>query len=222
MLIISFASFSTINISPSFFLSSSNVLNEFTWVLIGAVISLLITYLKEMVESPKIKIRVVRGANEPTIHPRIPVAFFHLEVINSGKESSISSDIKLTFEDMTGQRLFDPISAKWDASPEPLGPLLANGTAQYFPSLSAVNNLINIRKDIPETLCIFTKYINDPYLYAFNSDSYPRQFRYRLWRINIGTYRLKVSLRANNTHCDASFIISNLGNTLQDVLIVEE
>ncbi len=184
--------------------------------------SLLITYIKDIIESPKLEIRVVRGVNEPAIHPNLHVGFFHLEVINHGKNSAISSDIKLTFEDMTGRRLFDPLSAKWDASPEPLGPYLPNGFTTYFPSLSVINNLINIRKDITETFCIFIKYMNDPFIYAFNSDSYPYQFKRPLWRINIGTYRLNVNLRASNAHYESSFIITNSGNNIQDVLIVNE
>lgn len=170
-------------------------------------------YIKNR-EKPNLSIRLITE-NEPKTHHNFDVAFYHLDVLNTGQDMAISCDIRLTYRTEQGEELFS-IYGKWDRSPEPLSELDDEGRVRYWPSLSAIGNLVNIRKDIPESYCIGIKG-NETAFFAFNSDSYGFPFfRNPNWRLDTGHYLLDVEIRGANVRARNRFqIINNSENRLQ-------
>lgn len=193
-----------------------------TWFFYGAFFSFGLSFVSRILwakfQKPRLNINaIVIDENEPKIHPRIPLAFYHLEILNSGRSSAISCDISLIFQNENMEELFR-LTGKWDRSPEPLGPLQPEGGTQLWPSLSAIGNLINIRPGLPETFCIVIKG-NEVNSYAFNSDSYFYGFKNPHWVLTQGTYYVDVEIRGGNASVKSKFEITNIGNTNRDIRI---
>ena len=202
--------------------------DKITWLFIGtifgAIISIFISIgtkkIWEFLQKPILNLNITAIVdNEPTIHIEYNIAFYHIDVHNTGKTTAISCDINLTFRDENKNFLFK-LPGKWDRSPEPLGPIQPGGGTQIWPSLSAIGGLVNIRPNIPERFCIVIKG-NEEACYAFNSDSYFYAFRNPKWILEQGRFFVDVEVRGGNAYVKSTFLIENQGNTNQDISITK-
>jgi len=173
--------------------------------------------LRWWLSKPKVSISIPeRGANEPAIHPKNGIAFYHLLVENKGKNTATDAELKISFKDENETGLFS-LKGKWDSGPEPIGPIV-NNKPTPMPSLIPFAERINIRKKLPESFCLVIK-DNQSFCYAFNCDSYFHGFKKRNWRLPPGNFIVEVEVKGGNAEKKQRFLLRNTGNTIHDIEI---
>jgi len=169
---------------------------------------------------PKLTIELVpKGKDEPALHPRTGLAFYHLVVKNSGKSTAYDCDLYISFKEKDGRKLF-ALKGKWDRGPEPLGPILERGLSQLWPSLIPLTELVNVRPGIPETFCLVIK-DNEEQCYAFNAYSYFYNYKNPEWQLGRGEFVAEIDLKSGNAKAFSKFLIKNKGTRVQDITILK-
>ncbi|MHA1833282.1 MAG: hypothetical protein ACTSV7_04770, partial [Candidatus Baldrarchaeia archaeon] len=189
-------------------------------IIVSIPISLLSSYLWHRVRRPKLTIEVVpKTKKEPSVHPKMGIAFYHLVVKNNGKTTAYDSEVFISFKDMHGNELFS-LNGKWDRGPEPLGPVEKEGKSKIWAGLIPASELINIRPGIPETFCLVVKDNEEP-CYAFNAYSYFHNFKNPNWQLPVGKYIAEVTIKSGNIKKTSKFLVENKGTSIFDVDILK-
>jgi len=199
----------------------------FSWILsalaggivVSIPISFVSSYLWYRLRRPKLSINVVRNPQEPGIHPRTGIAFYHLVVENNGKTTAYDSEIYIKFTDfdLPHNERFS-LKGKWDRGPEPTGPVQRGGWSRVWPALIPFAELVNIRAGIPEPFCLVIKDNEAPF-YAFNAYSYFHNYKNPNWQLPLGRYIAEVEVRSGNAKKFSRFLVENRGNTNRDAQI---
>jgi hypothetical protein len=191
--------------------------------LLGALIisppfSFVFSYVWHKYLSPNLSIECVEKSDEePRIHPRNHMAFYHLDAKNKGRTTAFDSEIHFSFKSIDQKQLFS-LAGKWDRGPEPLGPMKKNYLAQVWPSLIPFAEHVNVRPGIPEPFCLVVK-DNEEFCYAFGCESYFYNFKNPKWQLPLGEFIVEVEIKSGIAKRFSRFLLKNKGSSIQDIEI---
>jgi hypothetical protein len=188
---------------------------------LGIVASGIAAVIYEHATSPLVAISLDERPLALGQYPDLPPhAFYHLRISNvpaklpfSSRKPAWSSKATIEVFDLNGNRVIaDPIHARWPSQPEPLIPAVA-GIQQV--NLLDFSRLMNARKvDMhsheEEYISLAIKFDGQPECYIFSNESYLYPaWSNPAWRLNLGTYRVLVTVFYSRGRAQCAFTLTN-------------
>ncbi|RKY10552.1 MAG: hypothetical protein DRP65_06420 [Planctomycetota bacterium] len=157
-----------------------------------------------------------------------PHEFYHLKVRNlpakcplPGRKPAWSCKANIEVFNTDGSRVIqDPIPARWTSQPEPLVPVLQAGQPANLldPAKIITGRKVDVHGHEDQQLSIAVKFDGEPECHIFSNESYQfRRWQNPAWRLEIGTYRLRITLFYERGRSQDDFELRNSGPSRDDV-----
>lgn len=190
----------------------------------GIIASGIAAIMYERATRPKLEVTL---DDEPRaqgqIQGRPPHEFYHVKVRNRaavwplpGRKPAWSCKALIEVLDTHGSRVISqPIHARWTSQPEPLLPGVAGGQAVNLVDFARVMNArkIDIHSHEDQQLSLVLKFEGQAECYLFSNESYLFNWTNAAWRLNPGTYRVRVVVFYERGTVERDFELDNLGTT---------
>ncbi len=122
----------------------------------------------------------------------------------------------------TGEPLIEGIRARWSSQPEPISSFVVGD--RVVAAVDMAKMIAGRRLDVyghqPERLVVAIKHAGSPHIHLFSNESY--QFEHSRnpdWRLDSGSYRLRVTIHYERGTVHQQFSLRNTGTSLDDVRI---
>ena len=187
-----------------------------SWFSLGLLGPLFISSIYKFWEEPRLKI--VEKTRPEYYHRTGKIGFYHLLVENLGKNMAYECEAHVTIKEEAGKKLFE-FSAKWSATPEPLGAFLPDGKQEIITSLIPFSTKINLKSKMPQAFCILVKDNNEEECYGWNARSYLFGHKSTEWKLGLGIYVAEVEVFGGNVKKLEKFKIENNGKHSTNIRI---
>jgi len=197
----------------------------------GIIASAIATLMIDYGTKPLLKIfqddSPIRAQGQNPNHP--PHEFYHLKVSNvsarwplPGRRPAWACKATIEVFDINGTTRVIPeiIIARWPSQPEPLLPTFNSGhvTNILDPARVLMAQRYDVHNHDNPLLDIAIKYEGNQDCYIFSNESYLYQmWQNPNWRLNNGTYKLKIILYYERGPKEFIFRLRNAGNTRNDL-----
>lgn len=196
-------------------------------VILGAVISILVTALVEWLRKPRLSITVEDlpfDASYPdewpaqrTRHLRVNVANLQLQWSFRwmSRNAALQCEAEVTFFRSDGQRVFvKPMPGRWTDLPEPVpmvGDLGGQRLTLYDPNITKELRHLDIYPGRPRLLDIAGRFDGDDECYGWTSANYSSEPRWKNpeWKLPAGLYLVKIDVNADSAITSAAFRLIN-------------
>lgn len=169
-----------------------------------------------------------RAQGQVPEHPRHE--FYHVKVRNlparwplPGRRPAWSCKCNLEVFGADAQPCFPgPLLARWTSHPEPVFPIADQGRVVHIPDFAKMiaGRKVDVHNHDDQQLSVALKFEGEAAIHLFTNESYlfPR-WQNPAWRLEIGTYRLRVTAYYERGRAVGDFELANLGTSLDGVRI---
>ena len=195
-------------------------------VVVGGLITIVVTIVVEWVRKPKLDIEIGDPADNNYPSGQIQQGrFIYLHVHNKplsffrwmARNPALQCHGTITFHDMEGQRIFDrAMPIRWSDSPEPIAPqVVVNNTAVTLIDPHRIGDIE--RRDIhpgeSERMDIVARFENDTECYGWSNQNYfsTPAWRNPDWCLPRGKYLACVNVVSSGEKCTRVFRVINTG-----------
>lgn len=199
----------------------------------GLIASGIVAVLYEHATRPWLEILPDTGRAQGQHQNGQPHEFYHLKVRNMppilgllpSRKPAWSCKVSIELMSEDGICLLDePIIGKWTSQPEPLLPVNDRGNIQYVidPAGVIYARKIDIYSHDDQRFSVALKYENNSECYLFSNESYsyPPNWQNPGWRLGPGDHKLRITVYYERGHQTRNFILSNKGDSRDDLSIV--
>ncbi len=183
-------------------------------VLLGALLSIIITIIIEVQRKPKLRTRISEPVDAKYVdHPAQSARFLGIIVNNRplppifrwlARNTALQTQALITFFHLDGQPVFSsPMVGRWSGSPEPVSPISIAGKNILIEQITLAyditttsHNKLDIYPGTDEKLDIVARFDQDNECYGWNNESYFSQpmWRNEKWRLVPGRYLIRVEI----------------------------
>lgn len=157
-----------------------------------------------------------------------PHAFYHLKIRNipsrwplPGRKPAWACKATIEVLDLNGKHVIpDAIIGRWSSQPEPLLPAVNSGQAINIldPARLVTSQKVDVHSHEDQAFAVALKYEGSRDCYIFSNESYLHpKWQNPAWRLNNGTYRLRITLYYERGRTETDFRLRNTGNIFDDL-----
>ncbi|HVM72289.1 MAG TPA: hypothetical protein VMT91_11060 [Anaerolineales bacterium] len=198
-------------------------------VLLGAILSIIITIVVEVQRKPKIRMCISKPVDSNYVgHPAQHARFLGIIVENRSlsrvfrwlaRNAALQSQGLISFFHLDGQPVFSsPMMGRWSGSPEPVPPisiigdnLTINQITIAYDITSTPHTKMDIHPGRGEKLDIAARFDQDDVCYGWNNEAYfsTPQWRNSKWRLLQGRYLVRVEITSAGEKTTRLFRLCN-------------
>jgi len=198
-------------------------------ILLGAILSIIITIIVEVQRKPNLHLEISEPAdadyeNHPAKHARwLGVLVMNRPLARGfrwlSRNAALESQALISFYHLDGQPVFSgPMIGRWSSSPQPITPisiigdnLTINQITIAYDSVTTANARMDIHPGNAEKVDIAAKFDQDNVCFGWNNEAYFSKplWRNPKWRLLTGRYIVKVEIIAAGEKTMSLFRLCN-------------